>query len=279
MSIPIEDLAEDVVGKAQSGLGLSDGELAEQCGADRQAIRQLRKGTFCADTARVIAPSLGLDADALIALGEKTWYPDPIELDGLAQINTPHPVPGYEEMTVNAYLIADPATGQAAAFDTGADASPLIAMLQRKGWTLQSIYITHTHRDHIKDLSSLKARLEPGGKVYAHPSESLTGATELRDGESFTLGSLKITARVTSGHSPGGTSFIVEGLARTVAIVGDAIFAGSIGGVRANYRLALKMIREHILSLPGEAILCPGHGPMTTVTNEQQRNPFFAGDF
>ncbi|MGE9296459.1 MAG: MBL fold metallo-hydrolase, partial [Puniceicoccales bacterium] len=61
-----------------------------------------------------------------------------------------------------------------------------------------------------------------------------------------------------------------------VAIVGDALFAGSIGGVRANYHGALKMIRERVLSLPGETILCPGHGPITTVAEELQHNPYFA---
>ncbi|WP_309383578.1 MBL fold metallo-hydrolase [Cerasicoccus frondis] len=275
MHIPIEDLAEDVISKAQSGLGISDGELAEQCPAERNAIRQLRKGEFDAATALAIAPILGLDAEALVALGEKAWYPAPISLVGLVQINTPHPVPGYEEMTVNAYLIGDPATSKAAAFDTGADATPLLETLQRKVWSLESIFITHTHRDHIKDLAKLKAPLAPGGKVYVHGNEAFPGATEIRDGAAFELGSLKITARETSGHSPGGTTFIVEGLARPVAIVGDAIFAGSIGGVRANYRLALKQIREHVLSLPGETIICPGHGPMTTVAEELQRNPFF----
>ncbi|WP_309397772.1 MBL fold metallo-hydrolase [Cerasicoccus maritimus] len=276
MSIPIEDLVEDVVSKAQSGLGLSDGELAEQCAAERTAIRQLRKGEFSADTAHAVAPVLGLSADALVALGEQAWYPEPLALDGLVQINTPHPVPGYEEMTVNAYLVGDPATGKAAAFDTGADAAPLLAALKENGWTLETIFITHTHRDHIKDLAKLKDALAPGGKIYVHGNESLTGATDIRDGQTFALGGLQVTARETSGHSPGGVTYIIDGLARPVAIVGDAIFAGSIGGVRANYRLALTQIRERVLSLPAETILCPGHGPMTTVADELRRNPFFA---
>jgi len=276
MRIPIEDLAEDVIGKAQHGQGIADSELAEQSGIDAQQIKRVRKGQFDADIARAISPHLGLDAEALVALGEKAWYPEPIELDGLFQANSPYPVPGYEEMTVNAYLVADPASGQAAAFDTGADATALLDALQRKAWTLQTIFLTHTHGDHIADLPRLRDALAPGGKVYVHANESQTGAADVRDGQTFSLGSLEITARQTAGHSPGGMSYQIHGLERPVAIVGDALFAGSIGGVRANYRLALKQINEHILSLPPETVVCPGHGPMTTVGDERRRNPFFA---
>lgn len=279
MNIRIEDLAEDVIGKAQSGLGLSNTELAEAANLPAAKIAQLKEGAFDADAARAIAPHLGLDPDALVALGKKAWYPEHIEMEGLILANTPYPVPGYAEMTVNAYLIADPASGQAVAFDTGAEAAPLLVTLQGKAWTLQNIFLTHTHGDHIADLGKLKAALQEGGRVYVHPNESQPGAAELRDGQTFQLGSLEITAWQTAGHSPGGMSFVIKGLARPVAIVGDALFAGSIGGVRANYRLALKQIRERVLSLPPETILCPGHGPLTTVADEKKRNPFFAAQF
>jgi glyoxylase-like metal-dependent hydrolase (beta-lactamase superfamily II) len=68
---------------------------------------------------------------------------------------------------------------------------------------------------------------------------------------------------------------VVRGLARTVAIVGDAIFAGSMGGGAVSYQDALKTNRENILSLPDETVLCPGHGPLTTVGEQKKVNPFF----
>lgn len=274
--IPIEDAVEDVVAKAQSGLGLSDGELAEISGQARDAIRSLRKGDYDEAVARAIAPGLGLNPDALAALGAQAWYPEPLSVEGLVHDNTAHPVPGYAEMTVNAYLVGDPATGQAAAFDTGANADGLLTALRERGWTLAAIFLTHAHGDHVKDLACLRAALAPGGSLYAHPDENVAGASPLRDGQAFDIGQLRVLARVTSGHSPGGMSFIIEGLARPVAIVGDALFAGSIGGVRANYRQALAMIRERLLCLPEETVLCPGHGPLTTVADERARNPFFA---
>ena len=72
-------------------------------------------------------------------------------------------------------------------------------------------------------------------------------------------------------------TFFVTGLARPVAIVGDSIFAGSMGGGNVSYEDALRNNSEKILTLPDETIICPGHGPMTTVGEEKQHNPFFAG--
>lgn len=276
MQIRIEDEVEDVINKAQSGLGISDGDLSELTGVDRGIIRDLRKGKFNADAARAIAPHLRLAPSALVSLGQHDWQPEEIHLDGLYSDNTPFPLPGYEEMTVNAYLVVDPSTGEAAAFDTGASAKGLIKTLQGKAQKLSYIFLTHTHNDHIADLEELTSHLAPGGKVFVHPNEAIAGADTLSEGQGFNLSSLTVTAHETSGHSPGSTSYLIEGLERPVAIVGDAIFCASIGGVRGDYLRTLKLIREHILGLPGNTIICAGHGPLTTVENELNHNPFFA---
>jgi glyoxylase-like metal-dependent hydrolase (beta-lactamase superfamily II) len=60
-----------------------------------------------------------------------------------------------------------------------------------------------------------------------------------------------------------------------VAAVGDVIFAGSVGGIRARYRQALEAIQTEVLSMAPETILLPGHGPVTTVAHEKAHNPFF----
>ena len=62
---------------------------------------------------------------------------------------------------------------------------------------------------------------------------------------------------------------------RDRAIVGDAIFAGSMGGAPNHYQLAREKVQSEILSLPAETILCPGHGPITTVAEQLSVNPFF----
>jgi glyoxylase-like metal-dependent hydrolase (beta-lactamase superfamily II) len=96
-------------------------------------------------------------------------------------------------------------------------------------------------------------------------------------GKHWRLGKLHIDTLKTWGHSRGGMTYVVNGLARKVAIVGDAIFAGSMGGGNVSYHDALQTNLEQILSLPDDTIICPGHGPMTTVGEEKAHNPFFAG--
>jgi glyoxylase-like metal-dependent hydrolase (beta-lactamase superfamily II) len=63
--------------------------------------------------------------------------------------------------------------------------------------------------------------------------------------------------------------------APSVAIVGDAIFAGSMGGAPEHFDLAKQKVKDQILSLPAETLLGPGHGPLTTVAQEKANNPFF----
>jgi glyoxylase-like metal-dependent hydrolase (beta-lactamase superfamily II) len=104
----------------------------------------------------------------------------------------------------------------------------------------------------------------------------LEGAQALTSEERFELGELRIDLLQTSGHSLGGITYWVRGLQRPVAIVGDAIFAGSMGGGMVSYEDALRNNREQILTLLDTTIICPGHGPLTTVGQEKSGNPFFA---
>jgi hydroxyacylglutathione hydrolase len=85
-----------------------------------------------------------------------------------------------------------------------------------------------------------------------------------------------VETRLTCGHTSGGITYVVHGLEFPVAVVGDAMFAGSMGGGMVSYRDALRTNREQILTLPDDTILCCGHGPLTTVGEEKLHNPFFA---
>jgi glyoxylase-like metal-dependent hydrolase (beta-lactamase superfamily II) len=180
-------------------------------------------------------------------------------------------------MTVNAYLVWDPASRTAAAFDTGADCSEMLKRAAVEDLAFTMILLTHAHPDHIEDLDRLRGGT--GAPIYVPENESVNGATIIGAGEEFDLGALSIEARLTSGHSRGGLTYVVTGLSRPIAIVGDSLFAGSMGGGAVSYEDALRNNREKILTLPDETIICPGHGPLTTVGKEKRENPFFAAAF
>jgi glyoxylase-like metal-dependent hydrolase (beta-lactamase superfamily II) len=270
MPIPLEDNFGDIIGKAQRGLGLSESIVASRAGLSVEAVRRLRAGHFDAAAARLVAPVLGLNARALEEMGRNEYAPAAVDpFEGLAQFNTP-----FDEMTVNAYLVWDPASRDAAAFDTGGDCSGMLGQLRSMNLALRFIFLTHTHGDHIFDLDRL--REETGAPVYVSSREPLDEAESIEPGRAFSLGSLRVEARLTWGHSRGGITWVINGLPRPVAVVGDALFAGSMGGGMASYEDALRTNREEIFSLPDSTILCPGHGPMTSVGEEREHNPFFA---
>ena len=128
MAIPLEDNFTDIIGKAQRGLGISDSQLAEKSGVRAEKIRQLRDGKFDDETLDRVAPVLNLDSDCLGRIGARANGNRRVaELDGLAQFNTP-----YHDMTVNAYLVWDPQTRDAVAFDTGADCGEMLERIEQE---------------------------------------------------------------------------------------------------------------------------------------------------
>jgi hydroxyacylglutathione hydrolase len=270
MAIPLEDSFTDIISKAQRGFQLSDSQFAEKSGTSVEAIRELRDGKFDRAALDQIAPVLHVDAPALADLAQAKWQPTEVEVDGLAQFNTP-----YHDMQVNAYLVWDPTSKEAIAFDSGADCSTMLECAKKNGLTIKLILLTHAHPDHVADLGRLADAT--GAPIYLSNREKAPGAKPIEEGKNFTVGKLQLESRLTWGHSRGGMTFVVTGLAQPVAIVGDSLFAGSMGGGNVSYEDAVKNNLEKILTLPNETILCPGHGPMTTVGEEKEHNPFFAG--
>ena len=179
-------------------------------------------------------------------------------------------------MTVNCILIWDEVTREAALFDTGFDARPVLDCIAENQLQLRHIFITHSHWDHVEALPKLraawpKARLHTGSKNA--PVDQRNKPNEI-----IHLGGLRITHRETPGHANDGVTYIVGNWqedAPHVAVVGDTIFAGSMGNGNGAWELARQKVREQILSLPPATLLCPGHGPLTTVAEEKEHNPFF----
>jgi hydroxyacylglutathione hydrolase len=264
---PLEDSFADVIDKAKRGLGLTSEALANESGMTVPELDQIRAGkTQDTKALSALAETLDLDPASLVALAQGESVPNEVRLEGMSAFATQ-----YEKMTVNAYLIWDAQTGEAAAFDTGASAAPILEKIQSLGLKLRYLFLTHTHGDHVADIPAL-----PATEVLINEMEPHPAAKTFAPGTRWQLGALSIESRVTWGHSKGGTTYVIEGLQRPVAVVGDAIFARSMGGANVSYEAALATVRKEILSLADETIIAPGHGPLTTVGEEKQHNPFFA---
>jgi glyoxylase-like metal-dependent hydrolase (beta-lactamase superfamily II) len=258
--IPLEDQFEDLIAKSMRGLHLGETELAERTRVPRDILARLCRGEFCDEAALAkVARTLSLDPRTLTMAASRVWAPRPVSVDGLEMFNLP-----YRDMRVNAYLVWDPATKAAAFFDTATDHTPLVAKAASLGVTVEAIFLTHTHNDHLAALEALKSAF-PAAQAWSNRAEPWPGTTTFAEGGTFTIGSLRVATRTTSGHSPGGTTYVIDGLARPLAIVGDALFAGSMGGGMVSFTDAWKNNREKILTLPDDTVLCPGHGPLTTV--------------
>jgi glyoxylase-like metal-dependent hydrolase (beta-lactamase superfamily II) len=269
LSIPLEDNFTDIIAKAQRGLKLTPEALAARSGTTIAEIENLKEGKVNEVALRKVASALGLGADALFALAESRYNPDLVdEMEGLAFFNS-----AFDDMTVNSFLIWDPATNEAAIFDTGSDGQPMLDFAAKRGLRVPQIFLTHIHTDHVFDLDRLIEKT--GAQAWVCEREPLAGAESFAAGRTFYIGSLLVETRLTSGHAAGGVTYFIRDLSKPVAVVGDSMFAGSMGGGIVSYADAVRNNREQILTLPDSTIICPGHGPLTTVGEQKHANPFF----
>ena len=273
--VPLEDSWVDVLRKARKGRAIPEGELMAASGLSAPRFRALNEGKLHRGDLGRLAEVLGLDPISLVDLAEGKYHPGEIRLpEGMAMFTTP-----WDGFEVHSYLLWDPGMGcsegiPAAAFDTGSDVSGMLDFMRIRRLSLGRVFLTHAHGDHLFDLERLLER------TGAHPligdGEELAGVEHFAAGAVFSVGSLSVETRSTRGHARGGMTYVVRGLERPVAIVGDALFAGSMGGAMVSYEDCLETAVREIFSLPGETILCPGHGPLTTVALERHHNPFFS---
>ena len=221
-----------------------------------------------------LAQLTGLNAAKLEAIANG-WLPAPKDLSGWRELRviTTRDTDG---MSVNCYLVWDEVQRDAALFDTGVDAQPVLDLIAAEGLTLRHVFLTHSHWDHVEALPKLREAF-PKAKIHSG-SKNAPVDQRNKNSEIIHLGGLRITHRETPGHAEDGVTYLIGNWqedAPHVAIVGDAIFAGSMGNGNGAWELAKQKVREQILSLPAETLLCPGHGPLTTVAEEKAHNPFF----
>ena len=271
----LEDHIGDIIRKAREmtnvsaataagAIGISEAELAE-LEASGKTTKKLNFAT--------LGKMVGLDPQKLAGIAEG-WLPAPKDLSVWRELRVI--TTRTDDFAVNCFLVWDEVNREAALFDTGLAAKPILELVAAEQLALRHIFITHSHYDHIEALPELR-RAFPKTRVH---SGSKNAPVDQRNkvAEIIHLGGLRITHRDTPGHAEDGVTYLVGNWqedAPHVAIVGDAIFAGSMGGSNGSGEVARTKVREQILTLPPGTLLCPGHGPLTTVGEEKAHNPFF----
>jgi hydroxyacylglutathione hydrolase len=281
---PFEDEIADIIGKAQRGLEWEDPSLALVLGLDRQQLRSARRGELERGLLSQLAKPLKLSPAALLERLDGL-QPPAIEIpDCLHAI-----VSNWGDMRVNAWLLVAKNAKEGLLFDTGAEIKPLQSMLERLSVSIRHLILTHTHGDHIALLDTLREKF-PAIRIKTPAKEPIAGAVLINDKDVIHWGGWRIEAIATPGHSIGGTSYAIYAESNAAAdpiavVVGDALFAGSIGGIRLSapalslretYENALQTIRTRLLCFNDSTLLLPGHGPATTVGWEKAHNPFLA---
>ena len=274
-AVTLEDHLGDIIRKARAMSGVSASAAANAAGISEAELSALEESGRTAKKLNFasLAPLIGLNAAKLEGIANG-WLPAEKDLSGWHELRV-FTTPG-NNMTVNACLVWDEVTRDAALFDTGFDAKPILDCIAENQLPLRHIFITHSHYDHVAALGALREQFP---KVRLHMnSQSAPVDQRNKPNEIVHLGGLRVTHRETPGHAEDGVTYIVGNWqedAPHVAIVGDALFAGSIGRGNQSWDLARQKVREQILSLPPETLICPGHGPLTTVAEEKEHNPFF----
>jgi glyoxylase-like metal-dependent hydrolase (beta-lactamase superfamily II) len=272
----LEDHLGDIIRKARAAAGISPEAVARAAGLTVEQLAVLEESGQPASRIdfAAVASLAGLHAQKLEGIANG-WQPAPVELERWRELRLITTFGGG--YGVNAYLVWDEATREAALFDTGWEAGPVFNLIQENQLQLRHLFTTHGHQDHVAAVEEIRRRFP---QVRLHTSSKQARPDQRnRPNDFIHLGSLRITNRDTPGHAEDGVTYVVGTWpedAPHVAIVGDALFAGSMGkAFGAAATLARQKIAAQILSLPPETLICPGHGPLTTVGEEKAHNPFF----
>jgi glyoxylase-like metal-dependent hydrolase (beta-lactamase superfamily II) len=271
----LEDHLGDIVRKARKMNNVSTSTAANAAGISESELSALEEtGKFSGKiNFSALGKILGLNPQKLETIANG-WLPSPKDLSAWHEVRAF--TTSGDDFAVNCYLVWDEVTRDAALFDTGLDAKPILDCIKENKLQLRHIFITHSHWDHVEALPKIR---EAWPKVRIHSSFKNAPVDQRnKNAEIVHLGGLRVTHRETPGHAEDGVTYMVGNWqedAPLIAIVGDTIFAGSMGNGNGAWDLAKQKVREQILSLPAETLICPGHGPLTTVTEEKEHNPFF----
>jgi hydroxyacylglutathione hydrolase len=194
----------------------------------------------------------------------------------------------------NCRLLWCDATKRAVVIDPGGDVPEIMRAIAHAGVTVEKIWLTHGHIDHVGGAAELKARLNVPIEG-PHPNDlfllenvlesarmfgianvaNVTPDRWLKEGQQAEIGELVFDILHCPGHSPGSIVFL--NAKQNLAVVGDVLFAGSVGRTDlpgGSHQQLLTSIADKLLPLSDEVAVLNGHGPATTIGRERVTNPF-----
>jgi hydroxyacylglutathione hydrolase len=193
----------------------------------------------------------------------------------------------------NCSIIGDETTREAMVIDPGDEIEDVLVLIRKHNLTVKQIVVTHAHIDHVG--GAMKLRAATGAPILLNQNDDALlkmldvqatwigvanpGKVEIDQsiGQGDTVRAGTLTANVihTPGHTEGSVCLYFP--AERKLIAGDTLFAGSIGRTDlpgGSMRKIINSLHEKVLTLPDETVVVPGHGPLTTIGEERESNPF-----
>lgn len=197
----------------------------------------------------------------------------------------------------NCVLLGDADAGELVVIDPGEEGERIAERVRASGLQPTMILHTHGHIDHAGGTAELARELGAGLPIGLHRDETelyrnlpmqaqmfgleVEAPPEpdlwLEHGLKLEVGGLELGVRHTPGHSPGSVCFVVSGANEPLVVVGDVLFAGSIGRtdlMGGSFPVLERSIRTQLYILPDDTRVICGHGPDTTIGREKATNPF-----
>lgn len=193
----------------------------------------------------------------------------------------------------NCSVVGDEVSREAMVIDPGDEIEAVLELVKKHRLTVKQIVITHAHIDHVG--GAMKLRAATGAPLLLNqndsallkmldvqaswlgmrPPQPVSVDQPLNDGDLLKVGALEAGVLHTPGHTEGSVCLYFAPEKKLIA--GDTLFAGSIGRTDlpgGSYDKIIDSLHRQILALPDETIVVPGHGPLTTIGDERESNPF-----